>query len=393
MYMGDGRMWRGVLTMLVVSTLGTLYGCSEEPTEINALTNSFVPGGVVVKDTTLQAVSGTTTKRFIPMNGNINLLGRSGGYTAYMLVQHYSALFPNRDTIKVVSAKLKLHGVTWFGQPSGTLAFDVHKITRSWNEYSVTWDSVQTDFYESAINRGTYSAPLGQDTAQVVVSLDTAMVRAWLQPNTITSYGIILIPTAGSTVVRGFTEFGFDSTQFYPSLEVIATNIAGTVRDTTNFALGIDTFVGNVDLPNDPENLYLQSGVVYRSNLVFDVSFIPRGAIINSADLIVQRNPALFNFTKFSGDTLIATHTSLSDSTFELTTAVGGRVSGTSYTFSINIRRPAQLWINGTNHGVTLRTINASEFNSFDLLTFYGPAAADPELRPKLKLVYTRKAE
>jgi hypothetical protein len=199
------------------------------------------------------------------------------------------------------------------------------------------------------------------------------------------------VPVAGSTVARGFVAFGTtDSIQYVPTLTVIARNDAGTVTDTTVYTIGNDTFLGNVDnLVTDPGRLYVQAGVAYRSTLMFDASPIPKGAIVNKANIVLQLDPAS-HVSEFSGDTLQAIHlrTSLTDSSaFEVEGAVGE--SGEPGQVLYEFRRGVQLWVNGTNNGVLIRATSLNEFSNLDQYVFYGPEAADAALRPKVIMTYT----
>jgi len=401
--MGDfnRQMWREIATGLLATALAiTVPACSDEPTEANSLVATLPLTNFQVKDTTVQALSGRSFQQYIAMNGNVNLIGRNGGFVATSAVEFNPANFPERDTINVVSAKLTLHAVTWYGNSNSTLGFAAHRITRSWSSNTLTWDSVQTGFYEDAV-RGSFSATAGTDTQAIVLDLDTAMVREWFRTNTSTTttkYGVALIPTPETqSIIRGFVAFGSDSTSYLPTLVVIAVNSAGTTRDTSTFNTGVDSFVGNIAPSlSDPGLLYLQSGIVYRSTLHFDMSGIPRGAIINSAELLLERDPVTSRLSKFVADTVVAPHLlqSATDSTSfdtEDGTSFGRRKSGTAYTFSFNIRRHVQSWLRGPNYGLLLRTTSSSEFSTPDLYTFFSPAAANAAVRPRLKIVYSIK--
>jgi hypothetical protein len=323
------------------------------------------------------------------MNDRVNLLGKTGNYEAFYPLQFQ---FPQRDTILVLSAKLTLRALSWCGDSASSFGFTLHKITRPWSSATLQWDSVQSGFYESTPIGNPYLGTVESDTQFVVVSLDTAMVRQWLQPNTSTQYGLILLPTATTNVVRGINAFQFDSTQYFPTVEVIAGNAAGIPLDTTEYSSGLDTFVGNIDgLNSNPELMYVQSGVVYRSTLSFDVTSIPTGAIINSAEMLLELNSAASKITKFTGDEIVVAHlltSSTSNTVFESLGSLG-RKDATSNVFTFEARRATQLWVNGINNGFLLRTTTASEFNSFDLYTFYNETAVDAALRPRLVVVYT----
>ena len=391
---GQGR-WLRYFTFSVMAisslTLGVI-GCSDELTPESSLGPPGF-GDFIIRDTTVPAFASSSFRQIIPMNSAPNLIGNSGGYTAYSLLQFG---FLGRDTVNVVSARLTLRAVTWYGDSSATFGFKVCKINQAWQP-TFTWDSLQSfsGFYDPT-PRGAYSGPIHADTESIVLDLDTAMVRAWLQLSTNTSYGIILVPS-NQNIVRGFEAFNYisDSTTFYPTLQIIARNVAGTVQDTTLYNTGIDTFLGNVDLTSNPELLYVQSGVSYRTRINFDISFIPHGAIINSAEMLLERNPAASRISKFTRDTVIETHllTSGTDtSQFEvlLSPTIGRRKAGSFTTFSFDVRRAVQIWVRGPNYGIMLRP-GLTELDSFDLYTFYSSAAANTALRPRVKIIYAVK--
>ncbi|MBI4535959.1 MAG: DNRLRE domain-containing protein, partial [Ignavibacteriae bacterium] len=301
---------------------------------------------------------------------------------------------PHRDTVNVLSAKITLRSVSWFGDSTGSFGFSVHKILEGWNQSTLSWDSIQArpGFYELT-ERGSYSGFVEGDTSKFTFDIDTALARQWLLPLTVASYGIVLIPTQSTNVVRGIHAFDVDSSSFYPTLEIIASNVAGTTRDTSTYVFGFDTFVGNIDNLNaNPQLLYAQAGVVYRSKIQFDVSFIPRGAIINSATLYLEKDPATSRISKFTVDSVVTVHVfrSGTDSTvFESQNSEGQRVGGTPNTFSFEARHAVQYWLAGTNDGLLLRQTDVTEYNTFDLFTFHSHLATNTSLRPRLAVKYT----
>jgi hypothetical protein len=379
-----------------------IAACSEDPTEENALTAALPLEEVEVHDTTILAASTTSFKQSIPMNGKLNLLGASDGYTALLPLAFFSAAFPVRDSVLVESATLTLKAVTWTGDSTAPFGFTVHRILRNWSQTEITWDSVQSGFYDPVNVYGTYEAGAAPDTHNVVVDLDTALVRAWLQPSTdttTTKFGIILIPTATTNIVRGFEGFESFPDSVLPRLEIIAVNVAGTTRDTSSFNLGVDTFVGNIEnLNTDPGLVYAQAGVVYRTTVHFDVSFVPRGAIINRAEMQLVRDPLTTRLTKFTSDTVVSPHVilSASDNTvFEIdrSSAFGRRKEGTSNVFAFSVPQAVQFWIQGTNYGLLLKTVTGPETGTFELYTFFSHAAADSATLPRMQILYTTAKE
>ena len=372
--------------------LGVLFAaCSEDPTLLNSLDTRFTDVDVVIIADTLKATSSSSFLLHLPMNGTVNLVGTSGQHDALMALQ-FTAL-PQRDTVEVLSAQLKLRAVTWFGDSLQTLGFSVHKVLRSWSSLTLTRDSLEAPgFYEDGIIRGMYSGQITADTEDVVVDLDTSMVRDWLRPLVAgTQYGLALIPTTAMGVIRGFTAFGADSAQFNPTLTVIARNLAGTVQDTSEYSVGNDTFAGDItNLASNTSRMYVQAGVVYRSRLMFDASSIPVGAIINKADLVLQRDDTLSIMPKFAADSLVAAHvlvSSTDSSAFELAGSLARTDDSGNLLF--DVRHAVQLWVNGTNNGMLLRSSSLNEFSSLDLQVFYGPAEMDSAVRPVVNLLYS----
>ncbi len=381
-----------VRTLAFASLL--LAGCSDDLSVLNSVGNQLLRTRMTVKVDTFQAVSGSSFRQYLPMNGRVNLLGKSGGYTAYELLQFYPSYFPERDTVLVLSATLALRAETRFGDSLAPWGVNAYEISRTWGQVTFTWDSL-AGIYDAGAFRGTAAASITSDTEWVKIPLDTAMVRRWLQPlNYSNNYGIILIPTLNCGVVRGFHEFDYDSASRYPQLTVIARSVGAGVVDTTVYNTGQDTFVGNIDtLISRTDLLYVQSGVGYRSRLLFDVSSIPRGAIINAAELDLYCDIASSRLNRFSSDSAVAVHALISATDSSLFEGLGARTTSslaTSDKFVLDIRHQVQNWIKNQslNYGLLIRPANESEFTSFDLLTFFNQTAQHANKRPLLTVTY-----
>lgn len=376
---------------LIISV--AVSSCSDDPTLLNSPDpSSFIQTGIVIRDTTVEAISDSSYKKVLPTSARQIIVGRFGDYVALTAVQFLQGSLPIRDTIQVLSATLRLRAVSWFGDSTASPGFTLHRIRRGWTPAFLDWDSVHTAaFYEETPVRGTYSGPIMRDSEYVYIQLDTAMVREWFATSTYAAnYGILLVPNAGTTVARGFTPFSIlDSAQHYPRLEVISRGVIGGVQDTIRDSVGFSTFVANINnLNSNPALLYAQAGVVYRSILKFDVSGIPRGATIASAELTLERDPATSRLNKFTRDTVAAIHVLRDNdlSIFEAQGSYGRRKAETATTFSFDARHAVQLWLRQTNYGLVLRAYD--EFNSLDLYTFHGQQAANPTLKPKIKIKY-----
>ncbi len=398
---GEKRV-RKVLAALIIAgaCAGVLPSCSEDPTEDNSLVASLPFTGFRTQDTILTAMSSRSERLPTGMDGVFNLIGQFENYRAYTAIQVYPSAFPARDTILVLSATLRLRAATWYGSANAPFAFTVHRIIHSWTSYTLTWDSVQTGFYEP-LPRGQFSVTSAPDSFDIVVDLDTSMVREWFATSsstTNTKYGIVLVPDPSTTnCVRGVYGFGTgDTVDRSPLLTVIAGNTAGVPLDTTTYASGQDTFVGTDDHPGlDPSVLTIQAGVNFRSAISFDLSAIPRGSIVNRAEMILTKDDAGTRLSRFLPDTAISAHILYTDSS--LTSAFSaedastfGRPSpGVPSTFTFDIRTAAQSWLRGPNYGVLLRFPTEQEYSTPELISFYGATTTDPARRPRLKILYS----
>lgn len=389
---------RTAVSTLFISLMAV--GCSE------SITNPLTPGSglqrndVIIRDTTLVAVSDSVFLLRIPPDSLLfaptqrNLIGKNGNYTALAAVRFYP---PARDTVSVLSAKLTLRFISRQGDATGSFGFTVHKILSEWNQRSLNWPKAnEAGFYEAGVVRGSYSSTSTVDTQVVTIELDTAMVREWFRSGQ-TSYGVLLVPTPASTIIRGFSAFDYDSSQFWPKLEVIATdaNRTGRFRDTTSYQdpAGADAYVANADpFPIDSERIYTQAGIVYRSVLKFDISKLPPGTIINSAELQLERDGALSQVFGYSPDPTPVVHaiTQRDSVIFESPFATGALKGSSTTTFAFDIRRQVQLWVNGANNGLLLRQSLANEINTLDRFVFYGSRATDPAKRPRIVIKYTQ---
>ena len=396
---------RKILSGVLLGTLcaAALLSCSEEPTPENSLVAVGPLSGFATRETLLTATSTWYQRIYSPMNSVVNLTGRAGSFQAYTLLQFFPSSFPARDTINVQSAQLRLRAVTWTGSPSASFGFTVYRIARSWSSNTITWDSVQAGFYDSQ-PRGAFSVSTAPDTFSVTIDLDTAMVREWFQTSTSTTttkYGIIFIPDGTTTgCARGMYAFGTgDTADWSPQLTVIATNAAGTTRDTSIFSSGQDTFVGTDEFtPADPTVFPLHGGVNYRSGVRFDLTGIPKGSILNKAELTLRQDPTASRISPFTADTLISPHFLFADTSLtsnfssEDRTMFGRQLPGTPTVFAFDVRKLAQSWLRGPNYGALLRLTSDDEFSSAELITFYG-ASADSARRPSLRIIYSKPVQ
>ena len=399
-------MNRNMRTMLacVCLTLAAA-GCSETPTEDNSIGGALTRSSFLIRDTTLYATSGRSFQRTLANNGAANLVGMAGGHTAYAVLQFPPSVMPINDTDDVLSATLRIRFVSWFGDSAGPFGISVHRIVSAstWSPDSLVWQDVQSDFYDPTPLGAEQFFPVQGDTETVSIMLDTTLIHSWFHagntgnPDSV-DRGIILLPTSGTQVVRGFNAFFFntDSVQYYPTLQVAVHHPAIDSTETLTIQAGFDTHVAHLEnfTPN-PDRLYTQAGIVYESRLTFDLGFIVRGTIISNAELVLINDPA---------ETMIATpatrivtvHRSLSETdsaSFSFSSIDGIPTDGQPERYSFNVGALVQSLVRGPNYGITLRPSPATITSSLDRFAFYNATVADSTLRPRLRILYTVEQE
>ncbi|HUI10320.1 MAG TPA: DNRLRE domain-containing protein [Bacteroidota bacterium] len=393
---------RRALTAALVAaavTASAVIGCSDEPTSANAPVVALPLVTLATHDTTVIATGSSTFMQRIATNGATTLVGHAGKYSAVGLIEFLQSGFPDRDTALVFSATLTLKYLSWFGDSSGQLSFNVYRILLPWSSTTATWDTVQEPgFYEQYITRGSFIGGAGLDTQTVTISLDTAMVRQWLATPTTTNTnvknGILLVPASGCTLIRGFSSSGYplDSTSWYPTLTIIAGSPSGSPVDTAVYTSSYTTWVGNAEnLPTNPQLVYLQSGVDYNATLQFNTAFVPRGAVVNQATLLLTLDPTTSYFNRYATDSSfsLAAITSPSDRTvLDAYGTTSTRVSGSPLTWAIDMTRAVQIWSRNPNYGVTMKPSISLDAISFELMAFFNEQAP-PSLRPRLKVKYS----
>jgi hypothetical protein len=383
----------GLSSILLLISL-VWSNCSEEPTSVGiGLVSS--QDLVQVDTATVTAVATSVLKKPINTGGSDNLLvgkyrttdGKT--YEAKTLLRFTG--FP--DTLKsvtVLSANLILGSKYRFGDPQGSLSFNVYKMTQGWTEYGVTWDSISTASYDPIV-RGNFSSAIA-DSDSVAVPLDPSLISDWFQEaaDSQTIQGIILAPTDASTKIVGFSSFQSLDASREPQLLVTFLSSDGTVQDSLLFITGEDTYVANIDnLPSDPNLLYVQAGIAYRSTVQFGLDSIPLHVGINRAILELTRDRSSAPPSSRSIDSLVSVLLVSSDSVDITTFVLGSRVDPDSDVYSFVVTPEVQQWVSAKpNYGLQIDAY--AESSQLDLFTFHS-ASASLSLRPRLRIIYSRR--
>jgi hypothetical protein len=378
-----------VLCVLAFSLL-VLPGCSDTPSTLGVgliPEEDFLTADTVTAYSTLER-SYLTRRNF--GTSNTLTVGRTESLEAQSLLRFTGI----PDTMKgstVSSVELILFPNYIAGDSTGTVSFDVHKITSGWTESGFTWDSLTTLSYDPAA-AGSFSGVVA-DSDSVVVSISPELISSWFTntADILPIYGILLktdAQTAGS-VIRGFGSF--EVTRL-PRLRIIATQ--NSQIDTFTLTTGYDTFVLNGTAMVNPEHsLYIHPTIGYSSMLVFDVSGVPRNAVIHRATMELTLNPAYTLYSRPAVDSVIAAFIVDSMARSDLYDTYLPISSRSGDVYSMNISKMVQRWVKGfPNQGVRVKAydenLGSSAQGCVNPFVFY-TSQSEAQLRPRLKIIYS----
>ena len=260
----------------------------------------------------------STFKQYIPMDGTRNLVGSAEGYTAMSVLQFYPNYFPLSRYGECAVRDDEVAPLLPAWRSSRTTSRSMCIVSRGPGApQRITWDSVQTGFYDASTKRGTFSDNVSSDTGFIYVDLDTAMVRQWLSSTATSDHQVrdhscpdavrvgARLRAVSAGAIRQHTSHAARSS---PQTR------AGTTRDTSMYSQTFGTFVGDVTLPHTPDIMNVQAGVVYRSKLLVRRLFYPpRHDDQQRGTLRLTWSRRSTRLTSFTTDTNVAGHLGFSD--------------------------------------------------------------------------------
>jgi hypothetical protein len=289
--------------------------------------------------------------------------------------------------INVLDSWIVLRDRYTFGDTLASMEFTTHKVNSSWSFTQFTIDSLSKLQFESE----DIGSNLIATDSNYTFNLDESLVLSWMKnsaDNTLESNeGIYLIPKDISGKVTGFEALTALSSEAAKLFVVIEKS--GVYTDTINgFIIG-DVSLVDGEVPGLPSGLIgMQSGIAINSKLQFDVSGLPKGLVVNNAELILTRDTLNSVSGTIFNNSLRASFLRYSDSLNTQGTAVSLTFSGNKYTG--NITSFLRNWIDtDENNGLLLQAGN--QFDGLELFAIYGSDALDLSLRPRLKVTYTIK--
>lgn len=397
---------KAVLCSLLAVVSLSLYtiGCADEPSSLGL--NFLPPGettGVRIFDSYIDTmpISSNNSRYYVNTSGSNNLLiGKSGSYESKALLK-FTNISDSYDSSIVVSAKMYLYYRNYFfpntiSDSLGQVGFDVFKILDSYDFSTITNDSVSSSSFGNT-SQGNFTGTPTADSQEVEITLNTAMVKDWLEYAADTTYnaknfGIVLSPNGSAASIKGFYSSSPNilSSTLYPKLEVIYTKNGNTDTFTTRSSSFIS--LSNASISSSPETFTLQAGVSYVQQMMFDLNRIPSTATINDVQLFLTLDSMNSNFSNQSNFKILGQFINDSAGLKTDLFAFEGEPAGSQYYMmrlvDIGAPSPFARWLSGTaNYGLLL--FSGNQTVNLDRYVFYKETASDPNKRPRVIIKYT----
>ncbi|MCX8057707.1 MAG: DNRLRE domain-containing protein [Ignavibacteria bacterium] len=327
------------------------------------------------------------------------LVGRYNDLTAHALIRFRIGLSSElRDAVKnnkvsITSARIKMNPVYKFGDTlSNRFGMEIKEVYTFFEEYKFTIDSLKSGRYEIDQDN-ILTRSIDADTLYYC-ELDTNKVLGWFQRVALDSskklQGILLTPTLTTSYIKGFAS----SNAYYVGDPIVMEVVAKYNSKTDSLIFYVDADLHVIETSSTivtlDEKIKLQSGVKTKSFIYFDLTNIPKNAIVNSAFIRLYLDTLSSRFGTSRHDSILvqyitdSTNISIDSAvTFVLSKTTGGYYEG-------QINYYVQKWIdNNSNKGLLLSTRDPD--GGVDEFVFYGPKAAIFEKRPQLIINYSSR--
>ncbi len=367
-----------VILLLAVAVLPFAGGCSGDP---NSSGVGLLPDSLIIETVTTTATSDSSLLRRVSGNQTTLLVGKTPDFEARSLIRFSLSGF---DTLsRIDSGVLRLRVTYRLPDSGGALAFGLHNMTATWSSLTFLWDSVAGSY--DPVASGSFSGTVTPADSVVSVPIDTSLIRAWLTAGT---GSIMLIPTGATSSVIGFGSHLTFADSIQPVLEVIVTD---TTTDTVRRSAISGVFVADGGLPVVPGTIVMQSGIAFRSRIMFDSLALPVGAGVAQASLELIADPGVGMAMPASRDTLTVSF--IQDRAYPLDSIV---LSGLAYPVTENgvrlyradLKSYVQLWNSKEpNAGILVRPLG--ELTTLDRIGIYGSTAPDSS-KPRIRITYSR---
>jgi len=387
-----------ILTSILISAL---ISCTDDPTSIGI---DFIPNKDIIDILYINSDDGAFDQQSKYYTDSLSLntssallLGKHDNVESTMLLKYFIFLpdslkdAVNDGTLEVISSTMEMQPNYTYADKSNFFDFSVHKINTFWNSLTFDKDDLEDldfDDFDLSSNR------VFEDTL-ITFDFDKELTEEWLtysasEDQAEYNNGIYFNYLPGTDKVVGFPAISAGNDEDLARLKIVV-EVPGSFVDTVVVQVTSDVHTVLVDLPvGNPENIFIQGGIVVRANLMIDVSQIPDNTIINRATLKLYYDES---------ESLIGTKTSDSLGVASLVDYEGNVLDETlppilmereDSLYSGDITRFVQNWVsNQENEGLQIFLVN--EITTVNKVALIGAFPVDPNHKPYLEVIYTSK--
>jgi len=370
--------------VLSVFFLLVITSCSDDPSDLGKGTVSANDGLKV--DSAIAYANRDTSFLYEVVGTGNSLVGYAQGNEVRTLMQ-FTGFTAISSTVTVDSAVVTFPIDFKFLDSTGTIGFEVHEMLNAWSQSTFKWDSVSVAGEYNATPSSTFLGNIVPGDSTIQFHIDE-LVRNWIQTGTDAPDGMMLIPSSiSSSLIIGSLNNLLIETR--PHVVVYYRSGADTDR-TSTFYTTQRTFTANTPQPVMAGRLFAQSGIAFRTHVLFDSLIIPSKASINRAIFTVSFDGLNSEVNQYTRDSLLVSLERKNVYPFDslaYTAICTPATNGAQKIYQANVTQLVQAWVSREpNYGILLRTFD--ENSNVERFALYG-SLSPQALKPKLVVTYT----
>lgn len=409
--MKNNKSYFSVCLISLIIAILTLTSCNELPTEVGY---GFVTDTVEIfalNSMQNQLIkSQKIYKAHVPiLNTGAILIGRAvdgnDEIKASTVLRFSNFPDSNKNVTAIKSVKVVLTPLRYaYGDSTANvISFDVHELKRVIT-LETSCDSLDDTYIEYSKSLGSFESneiKYADTIPDIEFNIDSSIVRKWLidQENSKDTLlnGIALVPNDRSTLIRQFSASSINfPNRERPSIVVYYVNAEGKDDTLSTFSANDFSFVcGGKD---EADFLTIQGGTTYRSDLNFDVTSIPQLAAIHKAELDLTLNASGSKYGNYGLDKAVRADyilDTLEDESLYARIYSGSKLENSNIYRFTDLASAVEVWTRRGGKGtLVIRPEGSSEEQQqVDRLLFYGINHPDSTLRPKLRIIYSKRPD
>jgi hypothetical protein len=395
---------------IVFICIFVISSCNDKPGDmaINLLPDTVKIKSISTYDTVLITGARVYRAKYPIFNLGTVFIGKANGITAVTLLNF--AFIP--DTLgtltedKIENAELRIYPQRYAMGDSlnGNLQFDILKVIRRWNPDTTNYDSLivaPADYFGEKLSSFQGRITLQDTIPYISFNLPKHLIIDWLKtemvldtatslmvPKIIPNWGIAFVPNQSTNVINTFSSNAANtatSSKIFVSYK--------DSKDSLNvLELASSVDMTYLDIPKpDTNDIVIQDGANYWTELSFDLSMIPKYAGIHKSQFEMFLNPSKSYQGNVPLDSILEGDYFYSSSGTPTFQYLGYKEPGTYRYIYPSFTSAIQYWNRSDGKGsiVLLPNSPSNQGRELERLVFYGINAPEIDKRPVLRVIYS----